>query len=82
MGQDLVVSDFWICHDRTGKDFLFLFKDGALEKILLQRLRFGKKGGSILFSQCNPEILKDIDNYLSTRETLKVFHDTDSGEKN
>ena len=82
MEKDLILSDFWICHDRTGKDFLFLFKDETLEKILLQRLRFGKKDGSILFSQCNPEILKDIDNYLVTREKLDVFYDTDSGEKN
>jgi len=75
MEEDLVLSDFWVCHDRTGKDFLFFFKNGTLEKVLLQRLRFGKKEGSVLFSQCSPEILKDIDNYLATLEKLDVFYD-------
>lgn len=80
MEDDLVSSDFWLCHDRTGKDFLFLFKDGTLDMILLQRLRYGKKEGSILFSQCNLEIFKDIDNYLTRQEKLKVFYDTDSSK--
>jgi len=75
--EDLALSDYWICHDRTGKDFLFLFKDGILERILLKRLRLGKKETSILFSQCNLEIFKEIDNYLTTREKLKVFFDVD-----
>ncbi|MDA3790979.1 MAG: hypothetical protein PF503_21105 [Desulfobacula sp.] len=82
MEAGLVSSDFWLCHDRTGKDFLFVFKGGILERILLQRLRFGKKDGSIIFSQCNFEIFKDIDNYLTSQEKLKVFYDTDSKEKN
>ena len=81
MEENLVLSDYWICPDRTGKNYLFLFKDEILERVLLQRLRFGKKEGSILFSQCNPELLNDMDNYLSTREKLKVFYDTDSGAK-
>jgi len=75
MEEDLVSSDFWLCHDRTGKDFLFVFKDEILERVLLQRLRFGKKKGSSLFFQCDPEILKDIDTYLADREKLKVFYD-------
>jgi len=75
--EDLVLSDYWVCHDRTGKDFLFLFKNDALDRILLQRLRLGKKETSILFSQCNPEIFKNIDNYLATLEKLDVFFDTD-----
>ena len=82
MEKDLVLSDFWVCHDRTGKDFLFLFKNEILEQILLQRVRFWKKQGSILFSQCNPEVIKDIDNYLAIQEKLDVFYDTDSREKN
>ena len=75
MEDDLLSSDFWICPGRTGKDFLFLFKDGILERILLQRLRFGEKEESILFSQCNLEIFKNIDNYLTTREKLDVFYE-------
>ena len=75
MEDDLLSSDFWICPGRTGKDFLFLFKDGILERILLQRLRFGEKEESILFSQCNLEIFKNIDNYLTTREKLEVFYE-------
>ncbi|WP_457553427.1 hypothetical protein [Desulfobacula sp.] len=78
---DLSLSDYWICNDRTGKDFLFLFKKGDLDRILLQRLRYGKKEGSILFSQCHPEIFKDIDKYLATQEKLDVFYDTSSEEK-
>jgi hypothetical protein len=81
MDENLKASNYWICNDRTGKDFLFLFKDGNLEKVLLQRLRFQKKKGSILFSRCNPEVLKDVDGYLANREILKVFYDTDSGMK-
>ncbi len=77
MDENLKTSNYWICNDRTGKDFLFLFKDEALEKVLLQRLRFQKKHGSILFSRCNSEVLKDIDGYLANRETLKIFYDTD-----
>lgn len=79
MEEELTLSNYWICHDRTGKDFLFLFKNETLERILLLRLRFGKKQDSILFFQCNPEILKDIEKYLTTQETLKVFYDSDSG---
>ena len=79
--KDLALSDSWICHDRTGKNFLFLFKEGILKRILLQRLRFGGKEDSILFSRCNSEILKEIDTYLATREKLKVFYDTGSNEK-
>ena len=75
LNADLALSDYWICHDRTGKDFLFIFKDDILERILLQRLRFGKKQTSILFSQCNLEIFKNIDNYLTTREKMDVFYD-------
>lgn len=81
MEEELATSDYWICPGRTGKDFLFLFKKGVLERVLLQRLRFGKKEGSILFSRCNPELIKDLDNNLLTRETLKVFYDTNSGKK-
>lgn len=75
MGEDLAVSDFWICRDRIGKDFLFVFENGTLARILLQRLRFGEKPGSILFLQCNPEIFKDLDTYLTTGEKLKIFYD-------
>lgn len=75
MKPDLASSDAWICHDRKSRDFLFFFNQGALDRILVQRLRFGKKPGSILFSGCRPEILKDIDNYLATREKLALFYD-------
>ncbi len=78
MQEALLSSDFWICPGRKGKDFLFLFKDGALDRILLQRLRFGKKEGSLIFSQCKPDKIKDIDSYLMTQEKLKVFYDTNS----
>jgi len=78
MEEDLLSSDFWICPGRTGKDFLFLFKDGFLDRILLQRLRFGKKEKSTLFSQCSPERLKEIDKYLNAQEKLSVFYDIDS----
>ncbi len=79
MEENLASSDYWLCPDRTGKNFLFLFKDEILVRVLLQRLRFGKKEGSILFVQCNPEILNNMDNYLATREKLNVFYDTNSG---
>ena len=82
MEAGLASSDFWLCQDRTGKDFLFVFKGGILERILFQRLRLGKKEGSILFSQCNLEIFKGIDYYLTSQKKLKVFYDTDSKEKN
>jgi hypothetical protein len=81
MEADMASSDYWLCPDRTGKNFLFLFKDEILERILLQRLRFWKKEGSVLFSHCNPDLLNDMDNYLATREKLQVFFDTDSGTK-
>ena len=81
MEENLLLSNYWICFDRTGKNFLFLFKNEVLERILLQRLRLGKKEGSILFAQCNPELLNDMDNYLATREKLDVFYDTNSGAK-
>ena len=82
MDEYLKVSDYWICNDRTGKDFLFLFRAGSLEKVLLQRLRFPKKKGSILFSRCNHEVIKDVDTYLINKEILKIFYETDSGMKN
>jgi hypothetical protein len=82
MDEYLKASNYWICNDRTGKDFLFLFREGSLEKVLLQRLRFQKKNGSILFSQCSSEVLKDVDAYLTDMETLKIFYDTDSGIQN
>jgi hypothetical protein len=65
----------------TGKDFLFIFKNQILEQILIQRLRFGKNQGSVLFSNCNSERFKDIDSYLTRQEKLKVFYDTKSGVK-
>jgi len=79
--NELVSSDCWICPGRTGMDFLFLFEKGALKQVLLQRLRFGKKENSILFSRCNPELIKNIHDYLSRKETLKVFYDTTLKEK-
>ncbi|NOX34239.1 MAG: hypothetical protein GXP56_10980 [Deltaproteobacteria bacterium] len=82
MEDAMASSDSWFCLDRTGKIFLFLFKDGNLERLLLLRLNFWKDEGSILFSDCNPVLLNDIDNYLFFRETLSVFYDTDSGGKN
>jgi hypothetical protein len=81
MEADLISSDFWLCHDRTGKDFLFLFKNQILGRILIQRLRFGKKQGSVLFSNCNSEWFKDIDIYLTRQEKLSVYYDTKSGVK-
>jgi len=81
MEANLAKSDVWISHDRTGKDFLFLFKEGCLDRILLQRLRFGKKQGSVLFILCHPERLKNIDAYLAFHEKLAVFYDTDSAVK-
>jgi len=76
MEEEMTLSNYWLCFGRTGKNFLFLFKDELLERVLLQRLRFGKKEGSILFVQCNPEFLNDMDHYLTTREKLDVFYDT------
>ena len=37
MDGNLAVSNIWISHDRTGKQFLFFFKDGNTRRILLQR---------------------------------------------
>lgn len=72
--SDLMVeADIWICHDRTGKTYLFMFNDDGLERILLQRLRFSNKQGSVLFSQCRADLLKDLDHYLATKETLRVY---------
>lgn len=71
----LALADFWICQDRTGKDFLFLFEHGNLKRILVQRLRWGGKKGSILFSRCPPDWFKDIDTHLASREKLNIFYD-------
>jgi len=79
MEEAMVLSDYWLCSDRTGKKFVFLFKNEILERILLQRLRFKKKEVSVLFVQCNPEFLNGMDNYLANREKLNVFYDTKSG---
>ncbi len=73
MDGNLAGSNIWISHDRTGKQFLFFFKDGNTRRILLQRLRFGKKDGSPLFSDCIADQIKDIDHYLETKEKLRVF---------
>ena len=78
MEDSLASADYWICHDRTGKDFLFVFENQVLVRILIQRLRYGKNKGSVLFRQCQSKILNDLDAYLLTRETLKVFYDTPS----
>lgn len=77
MGEDLLSSDVWTCEDRTGKNFLFVFKAGVLERVVLQRLRLGTKEGSILFSTCSQDFLSDMDDYLAKRERLTVFYDTD-----
>lgn len=76
--QGLAAAPVWICHDRTGKDFLFVFKADLLERIFLQRLRYWKKQGSLLFSQCDPGILKNIDAYLTLQEKLPVYSDTET----
>lgn len=75
MEEDLLSSDVWICKDRTGKNFLFVFKEDALDRVLLQRLRLGKKEGSILFTMCSQDALSDVDDYLAKRETLTVFYE-------
>ncbi len=71
--DNLLASNIWISEDRTGKQFLFVFKDGNTQRILLQRLRYGKKNGSPLFSSCIAARIDDIDHYLKTQEKLKVF---------
>lgn len=80
--NDMISSDSWICRDKTGKIFMFLFKDGRLERVLLQRLRFFKNQGSVLFDQCRPDLLADMDSYLDTQEKLTVFSDSDSRSEN
>ena len=49
MEKALVLSDFWICHDRTGKDFLFFFKDETLEKYCFKDCGSGKRTGLFFF---------------------------------
>lgn len=73
MTDGLEHSDAWICHDRTGKELLFIFESDRLEKIVLQRLRFGKKQGSKLFSGCRSDLLANLDHYLEAEETLPVY---------
>lgn len=73
MTSSLTASNVWLCEDRTGKDYLFVFNENRLERVLLQRLRFGKKKGSILFSECRPGLIKDLDNYLETEEAGPVY---------
>ncbi|MCP3876500.1 MAG: hypothetical protein GY699_25585 [Desulfobacteraceae bacterium] len=75
---NLISSNYWIAHDRTGKDFLFIFKNDMLEKVLIQRLRFGKKDGSIIFLQCIPDIVTDFETYLSEKEKLTIYFDSES----
>ncbi len=76
MENNLSSSNYWTAHDRTGKDFLFIFKNGRLEKVLIQRLRLGKKEGSIIFSHCSQEVISNLDAYLSEKEILTVYSDT------
>ncbi|MCF6247728.1 MAG: hypothetical protein L3J69_10235 [Desulfobacula sp.] len=73
MNDNLDSSDIWVSYDRTGKQFLFFFKGANLKRILIQRLRFGKKKGSALFLDCTAARIKDIDHYLKTQEKLNVF---------
>ena len=73
LSSAMAAADIWISHDRTGKDFLFIFKDDVLDRVLLQRLRFGKKPGSELFRNCGAIRPGDLDSYLKTKETLKVY---------
>lgn len=81
LSPELFSSNIWICRERNGKDFLFVFRQDALERVLVQRPGPQKKQGSILFTQCNPHILKDIDTYLAVRETMAVFYDTRQKER-
>lgn len=73
MNAHLSGADIWICHDRTGKDFLFVFDGDEVRKLLIQRLRFGKKQGSALFSDCRVISANDLSTYLETVETLPVY---------
>jgi hypothetical protein len=73
MTASLSGADTWICHDRTGKDYLFVFMEGRLNTLLVQRLRFGKTDGSPLFAGCRPDLTGNLDHYLETGEALKVF---------
>lgn len=71
--SSLAASDVWICYDRTGKQFLFVFEAGKLKTILLQRLRFGDKQGLELFDICQPEQIRHLDQYLENQTMLKVY---------
>lgn len=78
LAENLLTSDFWFAYDRTGKIFLFVFKDNHLAHVLIQRLRFGKMQGSVLFSSCDEDKLYNLDQYLEKNESLSVFYDTDA----
>lgn len=78
LAENLLASDFWFAYDRTGGIFLFVFKDNHLAHVLIQRLRFGKMQGSILFSSCDEDKLYNLDQYLEKNESLSVFYDTDA----
>ncbi len=73
MVEQLSASDRWISFDRTGKEFLFIFKEDKLVRVFIQRLRFGNKQGSVLFSDCTVVKTSDLDEYLETTETLPVY---------
>ncbi len=74
LSPELASSDHWICYDRKGVDYLFRFREDKLESVILQRIRFGKKDFSKLFTQCDPMILKNIDLYLENQDKFKVFY--------
>lgn len=73
LSRDLQASDIWMCYDRTGKQFLFVFKDGKLNRLLIQRLRSGNKNGLPIFKDCRPEDVRSLDAYLATQTQLQVY---------
>ncbi len=73
LSLSLLESDYWICYDRRGSDYLFVFNGGVLERILIQRLRLFNDGPLPLFEHCENSRLSDIDSYLSEQDRLKVF---------
>ncbi len=72
--DDLAQSDHWICYDKRGSDFLFIFKQNRLSRILIQRIRLGRKDPSLIFTRCNPIVVENVDTLLKNQYHYKVFY--------
>lgn len=71
---ELDAAAVWIARYRNHNVLLLLFREQSLSRILLLKTRFSREISSPLFDTCRPDLLQDVDGFLSAQAAHPVFY--------